>query len=154
MTSEQKPSPAISSTVKQQKELEIETCSDNLLEDFPLDYSLTKSQRLLNARDFQHVFSDPPLRASHQFCLILAKPNGLAHSRLGLVIAKKHIRLAVHRNRIKRIIRESFRQQRHNVAIDAIVLARRGFGELDNPRVAKIMGQQWLAIQKKANNLF
>lgn len=109
-----------------------------------------KSQRLLNAAEFQNVFSEPPFRASHQYCLILAKPNQLGFDRLGLVIAKKHIRLAVHRNRIKRLIRESFRsQQRHPYGIDAIVLARKGFGELDNSVITKIVNQQWLRIQKK-----
>ena len=109
-----------------------------------------KSQRLLNANEFQNVFSEPPFRASHKHCLILAKPNNLGYARLGLIIAKKHIRLAVQRNRIKRLIRESFRQQQNMAGIDAIVLARKGFGELDNSAISKIMDQQWLKIQKKA----
>ncbi|ODS24453.1 ribonuclease P protein component [Candidatus Endobugula sertula] len=112
-----------------------------------------KLQRLLNAGDFQNVFSGPPFRSSHQHCLILAKPNKLSYARLGLIIAKKHIRLAVQRNRIKRLIRESFRQQQRNlVGIDAIVLARKGLGDLDNPTIIKIMNQQWLKIQKKAHS--
>ncbi len=120
-------------------------------------YKLTKSQRLLNAGDFQNVFSEPPFRASHQHCLILAKPNNLGVTRLGLVIAKKHIKLAVHRNRVKRLIRESFRlhfnqvgqQPRQIAGIDAIVLARKGLGDLDNQTITKIVNQQWLRIQKK-----
>lgn len=115
-------------------------------------HKFCKNQRLLNSADFQNVFSDPPFRASHQYCLILAKPNQLGVNRLGMVIAKKHIRLAVHRNRIKRLIRESFRHlPRNTQGIDAIVLARKGLGELDNPTINKIVNQQWLRIQKKAN---
>jgi ribonuclease P protein component len=109
-----------------------------------------KSQRLLKSADFQNVFSDPPFRASHQHCLILAKPNMLGYNRLGLVIAKKHIRLSVQRNRIKRLIRESFRHlPRNEWGIDAIVLARKGLGELDNSTINNIVNQQWLRIQKK-----
>ena len=112
-----------------------------------------RSQRLLNAADFQNVFSEPPLRASHQHCLILAKPNTLGYDRLGLVIAKKNIRLAVHRNRIKRLIRESFRHlPSNNAGIDAIVLARKGLGEIDNSGVTQIMDKQWLRIQKKSQS--
>lgn len=113
-----------------------------------------RSQRLLNAADFQNVFSEPPFRASHQFCLILAKPNNLDYNRLGLVIAKKNIRLAVHRNRIKRMIRESFRHlPRNKCGIDAIVLARKGLGEIDNSAITQIVDKQWLRIQKKAQFL-
>lgn len=112
--------------------------------------TLSKSQRLLNADDFKHVFSNPPLKASHRYCLILAKPNLLGYDRLGLVIAKKNIRLAVQRNRIKRLIRESFRHQSSNKqGIDAIVLARKGLDELDNASISQIVDQQWLRIRKK-----
>ena len=112
-----------------------------------------RSQRLLNAVDFQNVFSEPPFRSSHQHCLILAKPNNLGYDRLGLVIAKKNIRLAVHRNRIKRLIRESFRHlPGNNAGIDAIVLARKGLGEIDNAGVTQIMDKQWLRIQKKTQS--
>jgi ribonuclease P protein component len=112
------------------------------------------SQRLLQSVDFQNVFSEPPFRASHQHCLILSKPNSLGYDRLGLVIAKKHIRLAVQRNRVKRLIRESFRHlPRNQPGIDAIVLARKGLGELDNATISKIVNQQWLRIQKKVRAL-
>lgn len=43
---------------------------------------------------------------------MLSLPNDAQQPRLGLVAAKRQVRLAVHRNRIKRCIRESFRQQR------------------------------------------
>ncbi len=45
---------------------------------------------------------------------IYAKPNGLACARVGLIVAKKIERHAVKRNRIKRILREAFRKNRHN----------------------------------------
>lgn len=109
-----------------------------------------KHQRLLKSAEYQNVFSDPPFRASHQHCLILSKPNNLGYDRLGLIIAKKHIRLAVHRNRIKRLIRENFRHlPRNTVGIDAIVLSRKGLGELDNPTINKMVNKQWARIQKK-----
>ncbi|MGS2718358.1 ribonuclease P protein component [Eionea flava] len=112
-----------------------------------------RSQRLLNAADFSNVFSNPPFRASHSHCLILAKPNQLNCDRLGLVIAKKNVRLAVDRNRIKRVIRESFRHlPRQNQGIDAIVLARRGLGEIDNSSIRVLIDKQWLKIQKKARS--
>jgi len=128
--------------------------ADTVISYTPALGKFRKSQRLLNADEFKNVFSEPPFRASHQHCLILAKPNTVGHARLGLIIAKKHVRLAVHRNRIKRLIRESFRQQQQNmVGIDAIVLARKGFGDINNSTISKIVNQQWLKIQKKAAHL-
>ena len=113
-------------------------------------YSFTKSQRLLNAKDFENVFGNTEYRSSHRYGLILATPNAYQQGRLGLVIAKKHIRLAVERNRIKRLIRESFRQQQHQLTgIDAIVLARKGLDQLDNRSIHTLLNQLWQKIQKQ-----
>ncbi|MFT6790846.1 MAG: ribonuclease P protein component [Cellvibrionaceae bacterium] len=107
-----------------------------------------KDKRLLNGRDFDAVFSDTNLRASSRFLLMLAKKNEAQKPRLGLVIAKKHIRLAVARNRVKRLIRESFRQQQRLGSIDVIVLARKGLDNLDNAQVQHQLQRLWLRINQ------
>jgi len=113
-------------------------------------HAFPKSLRLLHSGDFQLVFDTPPFRASHQHLLILARPNSRENARLGLVIAKKHVRFAVHRNRIKRLIRESFRHQQESLrGLDVIVLARKGLGELDNARIRGQVDQQWQRIIRK-----
>lgn len=110
-----------------------------------------KSLRLLNAADFKQVFDDAPFRASHQHFLILARHNNLAYGRLGLVIAKKHLRLAVERNRFKRLIRESFRTQQSAFAgLDVIVLSRKGLDNLENADFIRQLHQQWQRIFKKS----
>jgi ribonuclease P protein component len=48
-------------------------------------------------------------RSSDKSFLFLARKNGIAQARLGLAVPKKHISKSVDRNRLKRIIRESFR---------------------------------------------
>lgn len=114
------------------------------------DQAFSKTLRLLNASDFQCVFNDAPLRASHKNILILARPNGLPYPRLGLVIAKKNVRHAVQRNRIKRIARESFRLRQQDLAgIDAIILARRELDQLDNAALHLLYAQQWQRVLKK-----
>lgn len=115
-------------------------------------FTFRKTLRLLNASDYQSVFDDAPFRASHKNILILARPGKSDTPRLGLVIAKKNIRFAVQRNRIKRIARETFRLQQDKLAgIDAIVLARRELDQLDNTALHKLFNQQWQRIIKKAN---
>jgi len=114
-------------------------------------FAFPKSHRLLTSGDFQAVFADAPVRASHKHFLILARPTDNPHSRLGLVIAKKHIRLASRRNRIKRLIRETFRHQQPTLGgIDVIVLARKGMDELDNPQLIAQLNGQWQRIARKA----
>lgn len=109
-----------------------------------------KSLRLLHSGDFQLVFDNPPFRASHQHLLILARPNALDRARLGLVIAKKHVRFAVQRNRMKRVIRESFRHRQQSLCgLDVIVLARKGMDTLDNRQLRGQLEQQWQRVTRK-----
>ncbi len=113
-------------------------------------FRFTKSLRLLCAADFKPVFDDAPFRASHQSFLILARLNQQPHARLGLVMAKKHMRLAVDRNRMKRQIRESFRLQQQELAgLDIVVLSRKGMDKLTNSEFSQQLTQQWQRIYKK-----
>lgn len=53
------------------------------------------------------------------------RPNGLDHARLGLAISKRVSKRAVERNRIKRLVRESFRRVRAQLPpVDLVVMAR------------------------------
>src|SRR5690348_6403763 len=53
------------------------------------------------------------------------RPNGLDHARLGLAVSKRVSKRAVERNRIKRLVRESFRRARLRLPpIDLVVMAR------------------------------
>jgi ribonuclease P protein component len=118
------------------------------------DYRLSKSMRLLHASDFKRIFDDAPLRTSHQHFLFLARENQLTVPRLGLVIAKKHIRLAVDRNRMKRLIRETFRvKQQQLTGIDVIVLARKGMNEISNNVLIEQLNGQWQRIIRRLEKL-
>lgn len=116
-------------------------------------YNFTKALRLLCAADFKPVFDNAPFRASHQYFLILARLNNQAQPRLGLVMAKKHMRLAVERNRMKRLIRESFRlQQQDLTGLDIVVLSRKGMDSLSNNEFTQQLNQQWQRIFKKVRH--
>lgn len=55
----------------------------------------------------------------------LAAPNGLNYSRLGMIVPKKIIATATARNRIKRLIRESFRlNQSELTGLDVVARVR------------------------------
>ena len=90
------------------------------------------------------MFDNADAKASHKHLLLLAKLNKGPGHRLGLVIAKKNVRLAVQRNRIKRIAREFFRAlPESEPTMDVVLLTRRGIDLLDNGELSSILQQQW-----------
>lgn len=114
-------------------------------------FAFKKSSRLLIGADFQKVFADAKYKVPHRHLLMLATPNGLQYPRLGLVIGKKNVRLAVQRNRIKRHIRESFRLHQHKLAgVDVIVLARSQLDQLGDDRLNALLQKQWSRLSEKA----
>ena len=114
------------------------------------DAGFGREKRLLNAKDYSQVFDGPEAKASHQRLLLLAKRNNTSRHRLGLVIARKHVRLAVQRNRIKRVAREFFRTlQVEEPGMDVVLLARRGIDQLDNAELSTILRQQWQVLGRR-----
>jgi ribonuclease P protein component len=86
-------------------------------------YGFDKTRRLLVKQDFDAVFKNA-LRLTNSEFTVLFSRNQLTHSRLGLVLSKKMINKSHDRNRIKRILRESFRLNSQLPAVDVVVLAR------------------------------
>ncbi len=115
------------------------------------DFDFPRQRRLLTAGDYRWVFDKADFKVSDQHLLILARPAQTSDSRLGLVIAKKHIKHAADRNRIKRILRESFRtlEPPFDSPLDIVVLARKGLDELDKPVLHKLFNKQWRRLAKK-----
>ncbi|MES9992574.1 MAG: ribonuclease P protein component [Candidatus Thiodiazotropha sp.] len=99
--------------------------------------------RLIKPDDYRRVFSDGK-RVSDKLFLVLGKPNQLGYGRLGLAVSKKSCRGAVDRNRIKRLIRESFRINQTLLAgLDLVVVSRHGAVNAENRQCLKSLGQHW-----------
>lgn len=79
---------------------------------FPTDQSFPRAVRLTQSAQFDAVFKHRKLTFRRPPVRLLCKPNRMPSARLGLVIAKRVIRKAHDRNRIKRTIREAFRRER------------------------------------------
>lgn len=106
--------------------------------------SFTRARRLLTAADFQAVFSGTEKRISRRYYLVLFRRNDCGGPRLGMVVARKNIRLATRRNRIKRVARETFRQHFGLLgAVDVLFLPRRGIDELAPDRQTRLLCDAW-----------
>lgn len=109
-----------------------------------------REQRLLTKKAFSHVFDNCSIRVGRGPILILATTNELDHARLGLVVRKKFIHSAVGRNSFKRIARECFRLQQHELgSMDIVVLNRSGSDTLTNPQLSKQFTKAFHALSKK-----
>ena len=84
--------------------------------------SRAKKMRLDNSLDFSNCFLQGKRTSTHAF-MIHYLENDLEYGRLGIRIAKKKIKKAVERNRIKRIAREVFRNG-HFKGIDMVLVLR------------------------------
>ncbi len=114
------------------------------------DHSFPRKDRLLDAAAYGRVFDAAELRASHEYLLLLATHNTLNHHRLGIIVAKKNVKLAVQRNRFKRIVREVFRSRASDTqGLDVVVMARKGVDALDNKTLSSIVREQWQKLVDK-----
>ena len=109
------------------------------------------NSRLSQPDHYRRVFECPEYKVSSRAFLILAASGATQSSRLGVVVAKKAIRRAVRRNRIKRLVREQFRHHPFDEAIDLVVLARSGANQMDNPSVWEELDRLWRALEQKVN---
>lgn len=118
------------------------------------DMGFGRSKRLLTKAAYKAVFDDSPYRVSHRNLLMLARPNGLKEARLGLIVAKKNVRLAVKRNRIKRVVRDNFRlNQQALETLDIIFLARRGLEKLEPAVQHKLLLDSWQKLSRQMSKV-
>jgi ribonuclease P protein component len=91
-----------------------------------VDPSLTypRSHRLSSPWRFKAVY-DARVRETRGPIVVYALPNDQGHSRLGLSVSRQ-VGVAPRRNRIKRLLRESFRAMQHGMpaAYDLVIVVR------------------------------
>ena len=105
--------------------------------------------RLREPAEFKRVFAKAE-RSTDKYFTVLAIVNELDRPRLGLAIAKKNIRRAVDRNKIKRSARESFRLQQYEMTnLDIVVLARREAATANSKTLQASLDKHWLKLTKR-----
>jgi ribonuclease P protein component len=72
------------------------------------------------------------------------RQNELGHARLGLAVSKRVSKRAVERNRIKRLLRESFRRIRSQLPpLDLVVMAREQAAGVPGPELLAELDALW-----------
>lgn len=104
--------------------------------------------RLTDSTQFGQVFGNSRRSGDHLFT-VLYRPNGLRYARLGLAIAKKRVRRAVGRNRLKRLIRESFRgAQQQLIGRDIVIMARHNADSASNAELFASLRGHWQSMTR------
>jgi ribonuclease P protein component len=104
----------------------------------------TRQHRLLHSREFQHVFNNTQYKSADSLLTVLATDNDFDQARLGLALSKKRIKTAVARNRLKRLIRESFRRHQHDLPnIDIVVIGQTRAAQVSNQVIFDCLDVHW-----------
>jgi ribonuclease P protein component len=105
--------------------------------------SFPRNHRLVNKAEFKSVF-DASAKVSQRYILALYKPNCANKARIGIIVGKRVARLAVERNQIKRVIRESFRAIQEQLQhLDIVVIARQQCDSLDKVQLREGIDKLW-----------
>ena len=104
---------------------------------------LPREARLRRPSDFAALRTSSG-RAGGRCFHMRYRDNDLGHARLGLAISKRVSKRAVERNRIKRLLRESFRRVRHQLpAVDMMVMAREQAAGVPGPQLLAELAGLW-----------
>ena len=115
------------------------------------DERFAREYRLCNSADYKAGFCRSLTKHSGIF-IFRARANGRDSARLGFAVSSKAVKRAVVRNRIKRIIRESFRRKRRNLPTRDYVIVYRGPARPDPRRCREALERFWCAEISGAAN--
>ncbi|WP_196158893.1 ribonuclease P protein component [Reinekea sp. G2M2-21] len=115
-------------------------------------FGFRRNLRLLNASDFRTVFDQVEVKAPSEQCTLLARRNSLGLPRIGFILARKNIKRAVQRNRIKRFCREYLRLNQHQLPdLDIILMGRKGLDQLSDEQLHKLLQKLFEKLKKRAS---
>lgn len=108
--------------------------------------------RIKTKGEFDYVF-EKPYRSSNRCFTALARPNQNSCARLGLIISKRCAKSAVQRNRIKRLIRESFRHSQESLAgLDIVVIGKHAAVSKTSHEIFTLLNKQWVELDRCKNS--
>lgn len=100
-----------------------------------MEFSFTKADRILKRNDFIQL-SETGRKLYHDYFIANYAPGRTGRSRLGITVTRK-VGGAVTRNRIKRLVREYFRLNKHVLAgeWDINIIAKKEAADLSSQKI-------------------
>jgi ribonuclease P protein component len=109
-------------------------------------FKLPPERRMRRPAEFKRVYAGGK-RLGSEFFTVNVQANGARSARLGMSIAARILRRAVDRNRVRRLIRESFRVHQISLpALDVVIGARAGVLVADNAQLRCALEKLWQKI--------
>ncbi|WWO95537.1 MAG: ribonuclease P protein component [Candidatus Dasytiphilus stammeri] len=106
-------------------------------------YKFPKKLRLLKSKDFNLVLQQS-MKINRSPIILYYCRNHYKFARLGLIINKYNIPLAYQRNRIKRLIRESFRLNQNELpSMDFVIIIKKKVDLMKNQKIVEILQTVW-----------
>jgi ribonuclease P protein component len=118
--------------------------------------ALSRQSRLCGPKEFSRVFEQAVVSADAGF-KVLGRLAEQRNSRLGMAVSREVDKRAVQRNRLKRLIRESFRSHylsdpiRHP-PVDIVVLPRRPAVAASNEQLFDQLSRHWVRIDERLHH--
>jgi ribonuclease P protein component len=110
--------------------------------------SFSRLSRLTKAGEFKQVFQNNSRVSDDCFTLLVGKDQQ-DRARLGFAIAKKQVKRAVDRNKLKRLVRESFRKQQYELPNTGIVvMVRFNVLKLSRQQIVERLNKHWRRVSK------
>jgi ribonuclease P protein component len=117
-----------------------------------LRFFFKKTDRILKRSEFIHL-ADSGRRLNTSWFIVLAVPAGKGRSRIGITVSRK-VGGAVERNRIKRLIREAFRLNRHLICrpLDINLIVRKAAVDESNRAIAQALKGLYEKLPRQLGN--
>ena len=117
--------------------------------DQPGRLTLPAQRRLRRKPEFDAVYARGR-RMGNGFFGVTARFNDEGHPRLGMAVASKLAGGSVERNRIRRVVRESFRLHQHELpAVDLVVSARPRSRGATNSELRAAIEELWGKVKQQ-----